>query len=193
VVVALVVGLAVLAGGVFAGIKLFGGHGDDAVHRAAPSGQPSDAGAGSRPGLPAISDADATDQIRRLLVDYHQDIVDDDFRAAFALLSARKQRSALRQYGFDGWQRGQATLAPYLQPAGLRVAIVTRDAVTGVVLVRVTGMGYTKQDSPCTTWSGLTWVKYENGEFRYDPGYGTTPQRTRDWSGRQSELLGVGC
>jgi hypothetical protein len=64
---------------------------------------------------------------------------------------------------------------------------------TGVVQVMVTGMRWTKPGATCSEWSGVTWVRWENGGWYYDPGYSTTPQRTRDWKNRFSELLGGSC
>jgi len=39
----------------------------------------------------------------------------------------------------------------------------------------------------------LTWVKYEGGQWTYDPGYSTTPARRRTWQPRTGELLGGAC
>jgi hypothetical protein len=67
------------------------------------------------------------------------------------------------------------------------------DPATGVVQVRVTGMGWSAPYRHCRTWSGITWVKYEGGQWKYDPGYSTTRERKREWKSRYAELLGGSC
>ena len=57
----------------------------------------------------------------------------------------------------------------------------------------VTGMRWLKPNARCSQWSGLTWMKYESGDWLYDPGYSTTPERTAEWESRYSELLGGQC
>jgi len=57
----------------------------------------------------------------------------------------------------------------------------------------VTGMAWSAPRSRCTEWSGITWAKYENGTWKYDPGFSTTAARKRAWKSRYNELLGVGC
>jgi hypothetical protein len=64
---------------------------------------------------------------------------------------------------------------------------------SGVAQVDVTGMTWDKPGASCTEWSGITWVKYEAGSWKYDPGYSTTPQREREWKSRFSQLLGGQC
>jgi hypothetical protein len=54
-------------------------------------------------------------------------------------------------------------------------------------------MSWSQPGARCAEWSGLTWVKYENGEWRYDPGYSTTRQRKRAWASRYGQLLGTSC
>jgi hypothetical protein len=134
-----------------------------------------------------------TDEIRDLLRTWHEDIVNGDPASAWALLTERKRQQSERKYGFDKWAGGQATLAPYLDPSGLDVSIRDTDNRTGVVTVDVTGMGWSKAGANCSSWSGVTWVRYEDGEWRYDPGYSTTPQRERAWKDRYDELLGGSC
>ena len=63
----------------------------------------------------------------------------------------------------------------------------------GVAQVDITGMSWSKPGASCTEWSGITWVKYEDGAWKYDPGYSTTPQREREWKPRYAELLGGQC
>ena len=73
---------------------------------------------------------------------------------------------------------------------GIRVSIQDLDAKTGVARVLVGGMHYSKTNCE---WRGVTWVRYEDGGWKYDPGYSTTPQREREWKNRFTELLGGAC
>jgi hypothetical protein len=143
--------------------------------------------------LPAESRGQMQADITNLLRTWHQDIVDGDTRGAWNLLTRRKQRQSARKYGYREWADNQRTLAPYLDPSGLRVRIRDVDDRTGVVTVSVRGMRWSKPGARCSSWSGLTWVRYEDGEWLYDPGYSTTPQRERAWKDRFDELLGGSC
>jgi hypothetical protein len=177
--VAALVLVAIVAGLVFAATKLLGG-GDDA---SAGSGEVADTP------LPAISDTQLRRQIRDVMFEYHQKLKAGDDDGAFAMLSARKQKSL----SGSGWKDRQAEVGRYIQPSGLRVTIKHKEPAAGVVQVRLTGMRYPRPNARCRTFSGLTWVKYENGAFHYDPGYVTTPQRERAWKNREAELLGGAC
>ena len=144
-------------------------------------------------GFPSVERAQMTQEIRRLLLGFHEDVVNGDFRAAWALLSPRKRRQDLAEPGgYQAWKSAQASLSPYLSPGGLRARIDSLEA-NGVVRVMLTGMGWSQPGSPCSEWSGLTWVKYEGEAWAYDPGYSTTAARRRAWRSRSSRLLGIGC
>ncbi len=143
-------------------------------------------------GFPLVGKAEMEEQIAALLVAYHEDVVEHDFPSAWALLSVRKHRQNLAEYGYTKWKRAQASLSDYLSPAGLRARIDSLEG-EGVARVRVTGMGWSAPQSPCSEWGGLTWVKYEGGEWTYDPGYSTTSARRSEWQPRAGELLGANC
>ena len=143
-------------------------------------------------GLPRIGRGEMEGEIRDLLLNYHEDVVAGDFRSAWSLLSARKRQQDLAEYGYPKWQQAQASLSGYLAPAGLKASIDGFEG-EGVVRVDVTGMGWSAPGSPCSEWSGLTWVKYEGGAWTYDPGYSTTSARRRSWQPRSAELLGANC
>jgi hypothetical protein len=143
-------------------------------------------------GFPEISRAQMNEEIGSLLQDYHEDVVEEDFQGAWALLSPRKRRQYLAEYGYHKWTVAQASLVPYLQPYGLEADVVSLEG-EGVARVDVTGMGWRKPGAPCSEWSGLTWVKYENGEWTYDPGYSTTAARRATWRPRSASLLGGDC
>jgi hypothetical protein len=144
--------------------------------------------------LPPVSRRDMEGEIDALLLAYHEDVVEGDFQSAWALLSARKRQQDLAEYGYPKWKQAQASLSGYLSPSGLQARIASLEGETeGVARVMVTGMGWSAPGSPCAEWSGLTWVKYEGGEWTYDPGYSTTAPRRREWQPRSSELLGADC
>ena len=132
------------------------------------------------------------EEITSLLQGYHEDVVEEDFQGAWAMLSPRKRRQYLREYGYQKWASAQASLSPYLDPYGLEANVVSLEG-EGVARVDVTGMGWSKAGAPCSEWSGLTWAKYEGDEWAYDPGYSTTSARRATWRPRSARLLGGDC
>jgi hypothetical protein len=89
--------------------------------------------------------------------------------------------------------KNQESLNPYLDPSGLQVSVLNVNRDTGVATVQLTGMKWSKPGAACTEWSGISWVKYEAGAWRYDPGYSTSPEREAEWKSRYAELLGGRC
>jgi hypothetical protein len=163
----------------------------------APDRQPADSAApdATEPTslLPDASEAEMAADVQALLLDFHQDVVSGSPRAAWALLSARKRAQVRREDGYAAWSKAQASLSGYLDPGGIEVTMEDTDPDTGVARVRVTGMDWSKPGAGCAQWSGLTWVKYEDGTWTYDPGYSTTPERRRQWERRFDDLLGGSC
>jgi ribosomal protein L40E len=143
--------------------------------------------------LPDVPRAEMEDEIATLLLAFHEAVVDGRGGEAWEVLSARKQRQIEREDGFAAWIKAQSSLEPYLDPTGLRASIEDADPETGVARVLVTGMSWSEPGAGCSEWAGLTWVKYEDGDWRYDPGYSTTGTRERIWKPRFEELLGGGC
>ena len=143
-------------------------------------------------GFPNVARSQMNEEISSLLQSYHEDLVEEDFQGAWALLSSRKRHQYLREYGYRKWTVDQATLTPYLRPYGLEADVVSLEG-EGVARVDVTGMGWSKPGAPCSEWSGLTWVKYEGGQWTYDPGYSTTASRRATWRPRSARLLGGDC
>ena len=141
---------------------------------------------------PPVGRAEMEEEIESLLLAYHEDLVFRDFRSAWALLSSRKRQQNLAEYGYEEWREAQESLSDGLTPYGLSVRIEGMEG-EGVARAMVTGMGWSDPGSSCDEWSGLTWVKYERGEWTYDPGYSTTPARRRDWEPRADLLLGKNC
>jgi hypothetical protein len=143
-------------------------------------------------GFPAVSRSQMNEEVGSLLRGYHEDVVEEDFQGAWALLSLRKRQQYMAEYGYRKWAYNQGTLNPYLLPYDLKAVVVSLEG-EGVARVDVTGMTWTKPGAPCSEWSGLTWVKFERGEWTYDPGYSTTPARRRTWEPRRAGLLGASC
>lgn len=143
-------------------------------------------------GFPSVSRGQMSRQVHQVLYGYHRAVVDGEFNRAWRLLSRRKQNQALHEEGYAKWREAQATLTPYLEPNGMRVRVVDLES-DGVARVDVRGMGWYDPDASCNEWAGLTWVKYERGAWRYDPGYSTTGAREREWKPRFDKLLGTTC
>jgi hypothetical protein len=151
------------------------------------------AGTSAEGSLPGVSGQQMQSEIQQMLLAGHEDVVNGNFRGAWGLLSHRKQVQDEREYGYATWVKNQSTLRPYLEPKGLRVSVESVEPTSGVAQVDLTGMQWDKPGAPCSEWSGITWVKYEAGTWKYDPGYSTTPQRESEWKSRYSELLGGRC
>jgi hypothetical protein len=143
--------------------------------------------------LPGVSGEQMQGEIQAMLREWHEDVVAGDYRGAWQLLSARKRAQDEDEEGYATWVKNQSTLKPYLNPANLQVSLEATEPESGVAQVDVTGMGWDKPGASCSEWSGITWVKYEDGAWRYDPGYSTTPQREREFKPRYPELLGGRC
>ena len=196
-----------VAAGAAAAIVLTGGDGDSGQPAASPatdaatvpagSAAPSQSGeaspAESTESAPAESEAEMAAAIQSLLLAYHEDVVAGRMHDAWLLLSPRKQAQSLREGGYAKWAHAQASLAPYLSPAGVTVRIDGQEEGGEVVRVLVTGMGWSAPGASCSEWSGLTWARYEGSRWTYDPGYSTTPTRKREWEPRYGELLGASC
>jgi Prokaryotic RING finger family 1 len=144
--------------------------------------------------LPDVPQSQMRSDIQDMLLTWHEDIKSGDYQEAWDLLTRRKQRQDLGEPGgYDAWVKAQASLGEYLDPSTIHVSIAGLQRSEGVARVKITGMGWSKPGSSCSTWSGITWVKYEGSEWRYDPGYSTTVQRRSVWQPREGELLGWGC
>lgn len=190
-----------LGAGAAAAIVLSGGGGSSSTTVAASrnpgsaattDGEAAEEGSEEESEFPEESRLEMEEEIKSLLLAYHEDVVNGEFQPAWSLLSARKRRQDLSEYGYPKWKQAQASLSGYLAPGGLRARIDSLEN-EGVVRVMVTGMGWSAPQSRCSEWSGLTWVKYERGLWTYDPGYSTTADRRREWQSRSSELLGADC
>jgi hypothetical protein len=154
--------------------------------------QSSDRAEGESNGFPPVGRPEMKEEIEDLLLSYHEDLVAQEFRSAWALLSSRKRQQDLAEYGYREWKKAQATLSDDLLPWGLEARIEALEG-QGVARVMVTGMRWLDPSSPCSEWSGLTWVKYEGGVWTYDPGYSTTADRRLTWEPRSDQLLGANC
>jgi hypothetical protein len=144
--------------------------------------------------LPDVDEETMRSDIRDVLLAHHQDLVNGDFRGAWELTTERYRAKKLRDPkvgSFEAWAYGQRFLARYLDPSGIQVAIRQLDRRAGIATLDVTGMGWS--GPKCSRFEGVTWAKYEDGNWRYDPGYSISDQRRAEWRSRYSELLGTAC
>jgi hypothetical protein len=149
-------------------------------------------------GYPAESEsameADIEDVIRR----HHLALVAGRYRDAWELLSSRKRIQYENEGdGYEEWQENQEGLAADIDPSGLKVRLVDLEG-DGVARIEVGNMPYSGSGAYCAEWDGLTWAKYEAGEWTYDPGASTTSAREREWGEKQAPdkypaLLGADC
>jgi len=158
-----------------------------------PAANPNPTGSTSSGG-PVIDPQQEVGQIQSMLLEHHQDIVQGNFAAAWALTSQRYRNQKLADPGgYAKWVTNQHTLQAYLDPSGIQVSIVSWNAAAKVATVDVTGMRWNAPDAPCTYWEGITWVANVDGQWYYEPGYSLTPQRRAEWQPRAGELLGSSC
>ena len=144
--------------------------------------------------LPNVDEATMEADITDLLRSHHQAIVAGNYYDAWVLTSRRYRAKKKRELGsFETWAEGQIDLGNNLDPGDVAASIRELDRRNGVATVDVSGMGWTKPGSPCSTWSGVTWARYENDHWRYEPGYSMSPQRRAEWFPRRTALLGWGC
>jgi hypothetical protein len=106
--------------------------------------------------LPAVSAQQMESEIQQILRSWHEDVVQGDYRAAWGLLSQRKQAQEESEQGYAAWEKNQATLRPYLNPAGLQVSIQSTEPNSGVAQVDVTGMTWDKPGASCGETSPST-------------------------------------
>jgi hypothetical protein len=132
---------------------------------------------------------------------HHQLIADGDFAGAYALYSRRKQNQPLIENPSCGdykcWESAMYPLRSGLSnPVRASVRVLRVFKSSGVAEFRVV---LPRPDCPTGAWEGVTWAKYENGRWTYDPGWKTDEvQRakyasTNDGNTQDPRLLGVGC
>ncbi|HEV7493336.1 RING finger protein [Baekduia sp.] len=159
-----------------------------------PDGTTVDEPPSSNGALPEEDEAQMASDIQSVLLAHHEAIVRQDFRAAWVLTSERYRAKKLREPGgYGAWETAQASLSRYLDPSGLQVSVTSTDSRSGVATIRVSGMGWGAPRSSCSSWEGITWAKYENDHWRYEPGYSISDQRRAQWQPRREQLLGWGC
>ncbi len=147
--------------------------------------------------------ADITDLIRR----FHQYAKDGDTAAAWALLSARKRRQVEGNFygapqagdpdgvgGFAEWADQQVELGSFVDPSGVQVSLGEPNFKDeGVMTIVVSNMPYSNSGKPyCTNWHGYTWVRYEGGRWKYEPGFAVTSERYAAFKPIEKKTLGYG-
>jgi ribosomal protein L40E len=133
-------------------------------------------------------------QIETVLREFHEDVLSTNLQGAWELTSFRyRKEKEAEASGYATWVTNQKTLQGHLDPSGLKVSIYSWESQQQVATVRVTGMRWNEAGSPCTHWQGITWMRHEGTHWYYEPGYSVSPQRTAQWAGHKSALLGWGC
>ena len=57
----------------------------------------------------------------------------------------------------------------------------------------VSNMPYSNSGKPyCTNWHGYTWVRYEGGRWKYEPGFAVTSERYAAFKPIEKKTLGYG-
>ena len=127
--------------------------------------------------LPAESDSQMVSEIKTVIDAHHQAVASGDYSSAFSYLSSRKQESPVHDSPSckDASCWG-ATMEGRLRsglntPVDSQVQIRKKFPKQGDVEIWVSLPDY---QCPNNAWEGITWVRYENGEWKYDPGYSTT-------------------
>lgn len=133
-------------------------------------------------------------QIESVLREFHEDLLSGNLQGAWELTSFRYRKEKEDEPGgYATWVTNQKTLQGHLDPSRLKVSIYGWESQSQVAAVRVTGMRWNQAGSPCKYWQGITWMRHEGNQWYYEPGYSVSPQRTAQWAGRKSQLLGWGC
>ncbi|MEA2466909.1 MAG: hypothetical protein QOJ57_1035 [Thermoleophilaceae bacterium] len=143
--------------------------------------------------LPDESRAQMTTEITDLLRRFYQVQIDRNYGKLRTLTTKRYQREKIDSVGFTKWVENQQTGAMWFKDAqNIDVSIKATDPADGTVTVSATGMGYTQQTSDCTLWEGITWVRWEHGQWLYDPSVTATAARKAKWAGSDA-VIGSGC
>lgn len=154
--------------------------------------------------LPDVSTDEMAADIATTIADYHRAIGNGDTETAWGLLSARRHRLETSGGYLDGRVRTRESWAENERETGRKVSattarakIVELDRRNGVATVVVTGMrAVGSAAARCGgRWEGLTWAKYEDGSWKYEPGANTTPNRKAQYpnAGQRRDLLGNAC
>ena len=68
--------------------------------------------------LPGGSNQQLASEIQPMLLEWHEDVVHNNFHAAWELLSHRKQIQDEREYGYSTWVKNQSNSQPISQSIG---------------------------------------------------------------------------
>lgn len=122
-----------------------------------------------------------------------------DTAGIWANLSPRKRRQKATdpEASVSEFLSQQADFGQQLStPGSARVRVVDVDRQTGGVEIYVSNLGYTGAcvlGTQGDKWVGITWVKYQNGRWYYEPGYSTTQERRDTWESDATGTLGGSC
>lgn len=191
--VALVVAVivAILAGGATAAALIVSKKDDGDTSASAPATDPGGDGQSAPPsggGQPREL-ADLTDrQIKSQIIDVVERniklVSDGNYREAWVgTLSAKYRAWKTSEKGYADWEDGQRKSDFYRNPP-VRVTIGEKDPSTGeisAVIDRGISTRGGADNRALTCYCGQTWFRLEDGEMRWDIGFGSDPERADEW------------
>jgi len=158
--------------------------------------------------LAGMSRSEIQQGAQRVIRDYHVAIHDGDRSGMWNALSRKKRQQKIEEDRTGDYEDSLANFystqfefgSQLDSPESAKAKVLSIDRRTGAVDVYVSGLGYNGScnaapPDPDDLWTGITWVRYENGHWGYEPGYSTTQQRRERWENAPDDyrLLGFGC
>jgi hypothetical protein len=142
-----------------------------------------------------------------VISEFYDAVAASDWDRAWALQSRHYRRAKLRDLASEGdssgsidsapqtWPIGYENVRRYLDASDATATVVDLDREAGVATIEVSGTRWDAAGgSGC--YVGQTWLLYEDGNWRYDPGTIGWPERKRqhpDAGSADSGLLGDAC
>ncbi|MEV4422459.1 hypothetical protein AB0L40_21155 [Patulibacter sp. NPDC049589] len=154
--------------------------------------------------VPDDDESTMADDIATTISEYYGALNNGDTNTAWDLLSGRRHRLETSGRVLYGRQRTRASWAAAEGRTGLAVSpgtvtatMVELDRANGVATVRIKGLDFSGPNAGhCNgRYTGITWAKYENGAWKYEPGANTTAKREARWPNASTDprLLGNKC
>lgn len=191
------VSVAILAGGATAAVLIVSKKDDEDTSASTPTtdpggdtraNPPNSSGKGAESNPSDVSDLTAS-QIKQQIVDVVTKNIElvssKDYQAAWEQTLSYEYRDWKEsEKGYLDWEEGQQKNGFSLNPP-VRVRVVDvkpSGEIDAVILSGISTQG--DEDNPSLTcYCGYTWFRYQDGEMRWDPGYGSVPARERRWEG----------
>jgi type IV secretory pathway VirB10-like protein len=208
--VAAVVFLALMVGGVGAAVLLTQGEDDPSpsTNAANTGGEPTTpatpgtstaelpaAGNGEEDTTPAPepSGPSRAEEIEEVLTDYYAAVKSGDYDSAWELLSPSYKEWKEGEGGYAKWQTQEERNFRWLRPNDLTVDVREYDPSTRIATIYVSGMTYKRPGNALCDYVGITWARRFGGRWYYDQGYVQRAERAAEWRPRATETLGYAC